>query len=629
MGHRRLACLAAALALGAGLTFYEPVLRRDLGHGDGPVRIAVGALRAPLWSAALAQEAGSFTLENVTLQSGSSVHTMRAIRFVGVTNTRAEIEALFDKASTEPLSQRLARVSAKEIAIPELVSELRYDAITQRAVYRNVSLTGIAGGRVKLANIEGIDVDSTVRVGATGKDGRSTAKYGRLVAGDTDLATLVRFYAEGWPTPSGSFVPVQGSFSAENVSITDPNGLTATIARISGRDFLLKPSQQPVFGLMTSMLEIAAKENPPQEEAWRLLVGALELAGSFKIGATEATGIQFAGTSPEGKAMKARIARIAYTGATATTPADARAEGLDVAAEDGTARIDLLAFTGFDFEPTLRGLAALKDKRLDELDPATIRSLIPTIGTIRYAGLAFDVPNAESKAPTPERVKFGLKNLAMTADKPLNGVPTNIRLDLQNLTAPMPAESEDESVKTLIALGYRTVDVSTALAAVWNEAAREIAISELAWSGVDMGRVAATATLGGVDRQVFDPDTDIAMVALLGAAAKSAEVTIENRGLFERYLALEAKKRGKSADAVRREYAAAATVVVPAMLGNSEQAKGLAQAIGRFIVRPARLKITARAKAPAGLGISDVVTASSPAEVLNLLDVTAVAEEKL
>ena len=142
-------------------------------------------------------------------------------------------------------------------------------------------------------------------------------------------------------------------------------------------------------------------------------------------------------------------------------------------------------------------------------------------------------------------------------------------------------------------------------------------------------RFAAKAILGGVDREVFDPDTNLAMVALLGASARSAEVTIENRGLFERYLAAEAKKRGKSADAVRREYAAAATVIVPAMLGNSEQAKGLAQAIGRFIARPARLTITARAKAPAGLGISDVMTVQSPAEVMNLLDVTAVAEDKL
>jgi hypothetical protein len=629
MGHLRLACLATALALGAGLTFYEPVLRRDLGHGDGPVRIAVGALRAPLWSAALAQEAGSFTLENVTLQIGSSVHTMRAVRFVGVTNPRAEIEALFDKASTEPFSQRLARIAAKEIAIPELVSELRYDAFKQRSIYRNLSLSGVESGRIKLATGEGVDVDSTFRMDATGKEGKGTARYGRIVADSTDLATLIRFYAEGWPTPSGDFIPVQGSFSAENITVTDPNGLTVTIARVSGRNFSIRPSQQPAFGWMTSMFEVAAKSDPPQEESRRLLAGALELAGSFKIGATEATGIQFAGTSPEGKAVKARIARISYTGATATTPADARAEGVDVAAEDGTAKIDLLAFTGFDFEPTLRGLAALKDRRLDELDPATIRSLVPTIGTIRYAGLAFDVPNAESKAPTPERVKFELKNLAITADKPLNGVPTNLRLDLQNLTAPMPAASEDESVKTLIGLGYRTVDVSTAFAAAWNEAAREIAISEFSWSGVDMGRFAARAILGGVDRQVFDPDTNLAMVALLGASARSAEVTIENRGLFERYLAAEAKKRGKSADAVRREYAAAAAVAIPAMLGNSEQAKGLAQAVARFIARPARLTITARAKAAAGLGISDVVTVQSPAEVMNLLDVTAVAEERL
>src|SRR3712207_6096068 len=119
MGHRRLACLATALALGAGVSFYEPVLRRDLGHGDGPVRSGVGALRPPLWSAALAQEAGWFPLETVTREVGSSVHTMKAIRFVGVTTARSEIEALVGSGSAEPLSSRIARVSAREITIPE------------------------------------------------------------------------------------------------------------------------------------------------------------------------------------------------------------------------------------------------------------------------------------------------------------------------------------------------------------------------------------------------------------------------------------------------------------------------------------------------------------------------------
>ena len=84
--------------------------RRSAGAQGAYCDLAVGALRAPLWSAALAQEAGSFTLENVTLEIGSAVHTLKTIRFVGVTTARSEVEALFGSGSTEPLSRRIARV---------------------------------------------------------------------------------------------------------------------------------------------------------------------------------------------------------------------------------------------------------------------------------------------------------------------------------------------------------------------------------------------------------------------------------------------------------------------------------------------------------------------------------------
>ena len=143
-----------------------------------------------------------------------------------------------------------------------------------------------------------------------------------------------------------------------------------------------------------------------------------------------------------------------------------------------------------------------------------------------------------------------------------------------------------------------------------------------------MGRVTLKGVLGGVSREVFDPDSAVATAALFGATAKSLDLTIENSGLGERYLQQQAASQKKSVETLRREYAAAAAFAVPLMLGNSEQAKTIGQAAARFVARPTRLRITARAKDPRGLAIAEAVGAGNPADILEKLDITATTEER-
>jgi hypothetical protein len=137
-----------------------------------------------------------------------------------------------------------------------------------------------------------------------------------------------------------------------------------------------------------------------------------------------------------------------------------------------------------------------------------------------------------------------------------------------------------------------------------------------------MGLVSLRGVLGSVTKDVFSTDSAIAMVALVGATAKNVDLTVENGGLFDRYLAQESKKQKKTPEALRREFGTMAAVGIPALLGSSQQAKSIGQAVGRFIAKPGRLVISAKAKNGVGLGFADVMTLGEPAEILNLVDVT-------
>ena len=141
-----------------------------------------------------------------------------------------------------------------------------------------------------------------------------------------------------------------------------------------------------------------------------------------------------------------------------------------------------------------------------------------------------------------------------------------------------------------------------------------------------MGNVALTGVIGNVGKDAFNADTALATVALLGAKAKALDLTVENKGLFERYMAKAAKEQKTTPESLRRTYAAAAAFVVPAMIGSSEQAQTLGQAISRFIAKPGKLTVSATPKDPSGLGIAEAALLQDPKAILDKLNISAKAE---
>ncbi len=124
---RRAAILSAVLLGGTALGV-EPVLMRDLAFEGKSGSIAVGAVTLPSWGAALAQDASAIILEKVSVSIGPATYRMDRVEISGAGSGRAGFEALFDPASGVPLPERIAKVAAKQIAIPELVVEQQIGA---------------------------------------------------------------------------------------------------------------------------------------------------------------------------------------------------------------------------------------------------------------------------------------------------------------------------------------------------------------------------------------------------------------------------------------------------------------------------------------------------------------------
>jgi hypothetical protein len=325
-------------------------------------------------------------------------------------------------------------------------------------------------------------------------------------------------------------------------------------------------------------------------------------------------------------AFRLGIARMGMTNAGGTL------EDITFSGGDGAkARIARLSLDGFSLSPTiaaLRKLAALTA----EPSEADLRLLTPAIGTLALKDLSLDLP-PEPTTPRGPRdpadatgaMHVGLRDAALNFAPPRDGVPTAGRISLSGLTLPASAVAGVPGLGSLGLYGYSDLDLAVVADTSWDEAARELKLSEVSISGKDMGRVRINGMIGGIGPEVFNPDVAISSFAMLSATAKALDLTIENTGLFDRFIAAQSKVLSLKPEELKQEYVTASVFGVPAILGNSAGAKAVGAAMGQFVTKPGTLSLSLRPKNGTGIGMLEFGAAPTPAALFDRLDVNAKA----
>lgn len=560
----------------------------------------------------LTQNAVGYTAENLRFALGPATYVAPRAEIRGSDLTRDQLAAILDPASGVPLAERIARLSAAEIVVPELRTETGAAMGRQVATYRDIRLTGVAAGRIAGASAAAGSFE-----GAT-PDGPSRGTFARTDMADVDLGLMARLLAPS-STPNPALARLYGSASIEGLTSEGPKGARTRVARLSVRE--VSARQTPAGWLATAEAFAGTTDlNKASPEARTRVVGALaDLFEAFEIGAVEATGIEFSDAS--GKDAAGRIGRISYEKGSGGS--EVRLEGLDAGGEDGRVRMAAFSMGGISVAPVLSAARELAGKPGD-LTPADLRRLVPLVRSVRSSGIEVDTKGDPKRKEAPMR--FALGAVEMQAEKPVENVPTDIRFALRNLSVPIEAAAKDENARQLVGLGYRQLDASMALDLGWNEPGQELVIRELSAEGAGMGSILVRGVVGNVSRDVFNPDPALSAIAATGATAKSLDVLVTNGGLLERLLAREAERKKRPVDDLRREYGMTAAVGIPVMLGNAAAAKALGQAVARFIAKPGRLSLQARTLDPAGLGVADFVGATDPLSLLDRIELKAAAE---
>ena len=592
------------------------------------VLVLLGAGIAVQPGAAQAQEAASavqdVTLQDVTLTFGDTVLKAPRLTASGTRLSKDELTALLKPGPGESWAARLVRLDAASLAMPELRVERTGGAgATPVVTYRDVVARDVRAGRAAELTAAGASIL------LEGGPQKGTGTYGRMRATDLDLTVLARLYGEPGDGKS-ALQRIYATFAVDDVAYVDARGTAVKIARIEGRDLSGRQIPATWTGALQAFTAVDYERLAPPERGRLMSLGA-DLAEAVSVGSLEATGLSVQEAKPR-DAFSLGIARLGMTGSGVLL------EDIHFAGVDGAkARLARLSLDGFSLGPTVAALRKLATLTTPPSD-AELRLLTPALGTLALKDLSLDLPPeakaprdpaekalADRTAPAPAGLHVGLRDGSMNFAPPRDGVPTAGRLSLSGLTLPASAVAGVPGLGSLGLYGYSDLDLALVADTAWDEAARELKLGEVSVSGKDMGSLRINGMIGGIGPEVFNPDVAVSSFAMLSATAKALDLTIENTGLFDRFIAAQSKVLSLKPEELKQEYVTASVFGVPAILGNSVGAKAIGAAMGQFVTKPGTLSVSLRPKNAAGIGMLEFSAAPTPAALFDRLEVNAKA----
>ena len=592
------------------------------------------------------------TVTDVVLPLGGTLLRVPKLTASGTRLSKDELAGILRPDSTVPWEARLARLDAGSLTIPVLTSEnVGAGDNRQTVTYRDVVARDVRAGRVGELTAAGATVS------AVAGPNRGSGTYGQVRATDLDLAALSRLYT----VPGDGKGPVQrvyGTIQVSDVTYADARGTTVKIVRLSGREL----GGRQVTDGWNGAFEIVAAGFQEGTDRRAFAAAAADLIEASTIGGLEIQGFSVSDANPKGPVLF-EIGRAAY--AASGPEAGTILDNLTLSRGSLRAQIGRMALAGASLAPTvaaLQGIAAESTAGTGFSD-VEMRRLTPKLGNLTVTDLSIELPPdaeggtlpREGRIPTrasgPEAVRPGagkapevraadplavtvspqpprriaLREGALALGAPSDGVPSTSRLSLSGLSLPADLLAGAPIVGMLPAYGYRNLDLDVVADATLDEKARDLTLREITVTGRDIGSVRLTGTLGGIGPELFSGTVPAATMLMFSGSAKTLDLTVENNGLFERFLAAQSKDLSLKPDELRKEYVTASLLGVPIILGNSAAAKGIGAAMGQFVMKPGKLVLHAKAKEASGIGFIDLGAARSPAAVLDRLDVDAKA----
>ncbi|MBC8717164.1 hypothetical protein [Ochrobactrum sp. Marseille-Q0166] len=540
------------------------------------------------------------------------------------------------------LAERVGRFSAKRMSVPEINIVQILNDKEQKTSYKDVTLEDIVNGHVARYTSSGATFDLDLSLpdeNGTINEERMAGTIGTSEGKDIDGVFIARLYTEAAGPNDTEAQPVYGPFSAKNIVVKATKS-SFSYDEVRSNGITMRLPAQPFTEILRKLDAAQKIDSLPPEEQKEFFANLIGLFDTIGKGDVELLGMKIQPSDPE--KGEGAIEKMAMSFDNKTF--DMSLDGFSAGNGTDYIKLDEFSLKGFNWGPSAEAVKKFVGLSEEEMESFPFTTMLPEFGTIVLKGIDADLPydnNAfddidiedEDGNPVPKpdglphRLKFGLKSYEIGLNKPLNGIPTDIRVTYEDMSLPVPQDSNEEMYKQLRALGYDRITISSNLEVNWDEASQSLVIKDLSLSGKDMGKVTMSGLMGGFTKEFFSGDKVLTQVALLGLKAREVNLKIENQGLAEKGLQFYADENNMSVEEARSTLTLIASAVLQELAADQPKLEAVISALNAFIAKPNTFEMSVKSKSERGIGALEMVAISQdPFSILDKIEIEAKAD---
>lgn len=521
-------------------------------------------------------------------------------------------------------ADQLATLNATSITIPELSVVFTIEGETATVTYRDIVLDNVNDGlaaKLTVASGESVSAGETTTystISADNFDMKRLLEFTGIVKGDAS-APMKPIYTAGVSGGSTQSGPLYScTFGGSSTSALEARPVGITFAEVMGVIEQFKDADEP----------------PP--EALDVIVGyAVDIFRAFRGGAGTVGAVDC--TVPGDTPVTIKLAGASSGDFESAVYPEIKVGAISVGAGAmGSGSLGEFVLRPFDFNPTLNALEGAKGQLSEAWFEQNWRQLIPSWDGMAFSDFAIDVTTPEMPADPAtgmparpsERVQAKVANFDLALGNYVIGIPTDINLTSSGIEVPLPQDSTDPQITTLLAAGLTRVNMGFDVAAAWDEAASAINVSKLAMSAVDLGSMSISANIGNATEQLFALDPNVAMASGFALTVKDVTINVTDDGLGEILWPLAAAEQGVTdVDAYRTQMAGFAEGLAIQLIGPTDAARQLGAALAEFVTGgKGEITINIKAKDPNGIPMAMFIAAQNDPSILaGQVDVTGMA----
>jgi len=595
-----------------GLAFSRAGFRVRVGRIALPLAMPRSIFTSVVYAQDAAAAPSSISAENVAIDVGAVHYAIKRIDLSGTSLAKSDLDAILDPKSALSAADRIGKLLASHINIPEIVVQTTLSGQSEKDTYRDIALDDVVQGHVANAAIGSL---SSTLISSTANTMQSAS--GPIKMTGVDLALAARIVSEPRQSDSEPLKTLYDSVDIEGGKIFGENSnVEIGIGAILAKDVKARRLRIPLRSV-AGMFASQAKPTNNQQAASYLA----DVLDSFELGSVELKDLRF--TSFKDKAFTATLGRIYLHQMAASKISEIGYENFAVESGGTTVKIGGINFHDINLGE-LRDLFAKAAKNSDSAS-IDATAAVPAIGHISLGDIDVDVDDSNANvAGGDSHTKFQISKFDLTNAQPVNGAPTHLVTSLDHFTIDLKSLNGAQ-LGGIADLGYDKLDMSSRIEARFDASKKEVGLDDFSVSGVEMGAVKIAATFGNVTTDLFSADGAQVEAAALSILIRRLEIRIENAGLVDRLVAAAAKRDKISPAEMREKYVSTAAISVPATLGNGPGAKAIGAAIAKFVAAPKNLRIVA--VDPEGFGIADFVLLRDPTALMDRLSIEAAANE--